>query len=191
MQRIKDENFLVIEAALYASGRPMSISELADIVKTDIESVRKILRKLIKDYTSRNTALEIVELPNERFVLQLKPELTPKIASLIPGGLLSYATLKTLVFIALKQPIKQSELVQMRGAHVYEHVRELEEKKFIQVIPEGRTKVLTTTDLFADYFGFDYDKIRMKAQLRWRLRKILKEKDATQTEKETSTNTGN
>ncbi len=191
MQRIKDENFLVIEAALYASGRPMSISELADIVKTDIESVRKILRKLIKDYTSRNTALEIVELPNERFVLQLKPELTPKIASLIPGGLLSYATLKTLVFIALKQPIKQSELVQMRGTHVYEHVRELEEKKFIQVIPEGRTKVLTTTDLFADYFGFDYDKIRMKAQLRWRLRKILKEKDATQTEKETSTNTGN
>lgn len=169
----------------------MPISELADIVKTDIESVRKILRKLIKDYTSRNTALEIVELPNERFVLQLKPELTPKIASLIPGGLLSYATLKTLVFIALKQPIKQSELVQMRGAHVYEHVRELEEKKFIQVIPEGRTKVLTTTDLFADYFGFDYDKIRMKAQLRWRLRKILKEKDATQTEKETSTNTGN
>ncbi len=169
----------------------MPISELADIVKSDIESVRKILRKLIKDYTSRNTALEIVELPNERFVLQLKPELTPKIASLIPGGLLSYATLKTLVFIALKQPIKQSELVQMRGTHVYEHVRELEEKKFIQVIPEGRTKVLTTTDLFADYFGFDYDKIRMKAQLRWRLRKILKEKDATQTEKETSTNTGN
>ncbi len=169
----------------------MPITELADIAKTDVDSIKRAIKKLIKEYSSRETALEIVELPNERFVLQLKPELTPKIASLIPGGLLSYATLKTLVFIALKQPIKQSELVQMRGAHVYDHVRELAEKKFIEVNPEGRTKILTTTDLFADYFGFDYDKIRMKAQLRWKLRKILKEKDAKQTEKDTSTNTGN
>ena len=94
---------------------------------------------------------------------------------LIPGGLLSFATLQTLVYIALKQPIIQSELVVQRGTHSYDHVRELVEKKFIDATPEGRSKMLTTTQLFADYFGLDPDRIRMKAQLKHKMSKILDE----------------
>jgi segregation and condensation protein B len=94
---------------------------------------------------------------------------------LIPGGLLSFATLQTLVFIALKQPIIQSDLITQRGTHCYEHVKELVEKKFVEAVPEGRSKNLTTTPLFADYFGLDSDRIRLKAQLKFKMKKILED----------------
>ena len=107
--------------------------------------------------------------------MQLKPELTPRVGRLIPGGLLSFATLQTLVFIALKQPIVQSNLVSQRGTHCYDHVRDLVEKKFVDAIPEGRSKILKTTPLFADYFGLDQDRIKLKAQLKFKMKKVLEE----------------
>jgi hypothetical protein len=35
--------------------------------------------------------------------------------------------------------------------------------------------MLVTTTLFADYFGLDPDRIKMKAQLKFKLKKILDE----------------
>jgi hypothetical protein len=32
---------------------------------------------------------------------------------------------------------------------------------------------LTTTKLFADYFGLDSDRVRLKAQLKFKMKKIL------------------
>ena len=54
-------------------------------------------------------------------------------------------------------------------------VKELIEKKFVEAVPEGRSKNLTTTPLFADYFGLDSDRIKMKAQLKFKMKKILEE----------------
>jgi segregation and condensation protein B len=80
-----------------------------------------------------------------------------------------------LVFIALKQPIIQSELVAQRGTHSYDHIRDLVDKKFVDAVPEGRSKLLTTTQLFADYFGLDNDRVKLKAQLKFKMKKILED----------------
>ena len=174
-----DEDLITLEAALYVSGRPLTLQELASMINKAESSTQKLLRDLSFEYSKRGGALEVVELPRDRFTMQLKPELTPRVSRLIPGGLLSYSTLQTLVYIALKQPLLQSDLVNQRGTHIYEQVKELEEKKFVDAAPEGRSKVLTTTALFADYFGLDPDRIKMKAQLKFKLKKILEEqKDA-------------
>ncbi|NWF95358.1 MAG: SMC-Scp complex subunit ScpB [Candidatus Thorarchaeota archaeon] len=175
-----NEDMVTLEAALYAAGRPMTLQELAEIVGKAESTVQKLLKDLGFEYNKRGGALEVVELPRDRYAMQLRPELTPRVAKLIPGGLLSYATLQTLVYIALKQPILQSDLVADRGTHVYEHVKELEEKKLIEATPEGRSKVLSTTQLFADYFGLDTDIIRMKAQLKHKLKQILEEQSNTE-----------
>jgi len=167
-----DEDLVKLEAALYVVGRPISIEELADIIDKAESTTRRLLEELSHHYNKRKGALEVVELPRERYVMQLKPELTPKVAKLIPGGLLSFSTLQTLVYVALKQPILQSDLVADRGTHCYDHIKELVEKKFIDAIPEGRTKLLKTTRLFADYFGLDHDKVKLKAQLRFKMKKI-------------------
>ncbi len=170
-----DEDMVTLEAALYVTGRPMALEELASLIGKAESTTRKLLEELAFEYDRRGGALEVVALPRDRYVLQLKPELTPRVGKLIPGGLLSFATLQTLVYIALKQPILQSELVLQRGTQAYEHVRELVDKKFVQATPERRTQRQETTPLFADYFGFDHDKVKMKAQLRHRMRKILEE----------------
>jgi len=169
------EDMLTLEAALYAAGRALTLQELADLIGKAESTTKKILDDLGFAYSKRKGALEVIALPRERYVMQLKPELTPRVGKLIPGGLLSFATLQTLVFIALKQPIVQSELVAQRGTHCYDHVKDLLEKKFIDAIPEGRSKILKTTPLFADYFGLDQDKIKLKAQLKFKLKRILEE----------------
>ena len=176
------EDMLTIEAALYAAGRALTIQEIAELIGKAESTAKKLLEDLSYKYNKQGGALEVIALPRERFALQLKPELTPRVGKFIPGGLLSFATLQTLVFIALKQPIIQSELVAQRGTHCYEHVKELEEKKFIEAIPEGRSKLLKTTPLFADYFGLDNDRIRLKAQLKHKMKKILEEQKQAEEE---------
>jgi segregation and condensation protein B len=164
---------VTLEAALYVSGRALTLEELADIIGKSQSTAQKLLDNLSFEYNQKDGALEVIALPKDRYVMQLKPELTPKVGKLIPGGLLSFATLQTLVFIALKQPIIQSELVAQRGTHSYDHIRDLVDKKFIDAVPEGRSKLLTTTKLFADYFGLDSDRVRLKAQLKFKMKKIL------------------
>lgn len=170
-----DEDNVKLEAALYVAGRPISLEELASVIGKAESSTKRVLEEISHAYHKRKGALEVVELPRERWVMQLKPELTPHVAKLIPGGLLSFATLQTLVYVALKQPILQSELIADRGTHCYDHVKELVEKKFIEALPEGRSKLLKTTTLFSDYFGLDHDRIKMKAQLKHQMKKILED----------------
>ena len=169
------DDMLTIEAALYAAGRALTLQELSELIGKAESTTKKIIEDLSFAYNKRKGALEVIALPRERYAMQLKPELTPRVGKLIPGGLLSFATLQTLVFIALKQPIIQSDLVAQRGTHCYDHVKDLEEKKFIEAIPEGRSKLLKTTPLFADYFGLDQDRIKLKAQLKFKMKKILEE----------------
>ncbi|MHA1934309.1 MAG: SMC-Scp complex subunit ScpB [Candidatus Thorarchaeota archaeon] len=170
-----NEDMLTLEAALYVAGRALTLAEMAEMIGKAESTAKKIAEDLGFEYNKREGALEVIALPRERFVMQLKPELTPRVGKLIPGGLLSFSTLQTLVFIALKQPIIQSELVVQRGTHCYEHVSELVEKKFVDAVPEGRSKLLSTTRLFADYFGLEQDKVKLKAQLKYKMKKILEE----------------
>ncbi|MFW9792706.1 MAG: SMC-Scp complex subunit ScpB [Candidatus Thorarchaeota archaeon] len=168
-----EEDLVTLEAALYVSGRALTLEELADIIGKSQSTTQKLLDDLSFEYNQKEGALEVVALPKDRYAMQLKPELTPRVGKLIPGGLLSFATLQTLVFIALKQPIMQSELVAQRGTHSYDHIRDLVDKKFVDAVPEGRSKLLTTTKLFADYFGLDSDRVKLKAQLKFKMKKIL------------------
>ena len=170
-----EKDLVTLEAALYVSGRALTLEELSNIIGKSQSTVQKLLDELGFEYSKRKGALEVVALPRDRYAMQLRPELTPSVGKLIPGGLLSYATLQTLVIIAIKQPIIQSVLVTERGTHCYDHVKELVEKKFVEAVPEGRSKNLTTTPLFADYFGLDRDRIKLKAQLKFKMKKILED----------------
>ena len=67
---------------------------------------------------------------------------------------ISNAVLKTLTVIALKEPIRQSELKEMRGSTAYEHVQELVDKGLISRKKDknGRSYNLKTTEKFSEYF---------------------------------------
>lgn len=168
-----DEETRLVEAALYISGRPLSIQEIQQVTQIPtLKRVREIVQQLVDDYLSREGALEIVRLPRQRFVLQLDPQLSEEVGKLAPQGLLSLGELKTLIYIALSQPVLQSNVVIYRGSHSYKHIKNLEAHGFIDTTPVGRTKELSTTEMFADYFGFDNEIEKLKGQLRQMIRKI-------------------
>ena len=162
----------LLEAALYVAGRPLHLSELSKIIKDkDTQKVRALIEDLIEDYKSRDTALEVVELPQDRFVLQLKPSYSPKVTRYAPSGFLSAGALKVLSLIGLRQPIPQSQVIEQRGSHAYQYVKELLDKEFISKDPYKRTFMLRTTETFASYFGFPTDLSHLKLQLQKLLQK--------------------
>ncbi|MCS7096558.1 MAG: SMC-Scp complex subunit ScpB [Nitrososphaerota archaeon] len=157
----------LIEAALYVAGRPLDLSEICSVLKTrSREKAKKLVKMLMQEYASRDAALEILEVKGERYVMQLKAELTPYIRRIVKRPLLSTGPLKTLSYIALRQPVSQKRVIEVRGRHAYRHISLLKEMGLITSERRGRATVLRTTDYFADYFGLSHDISVMKRELR-------------------------
>jgi segregation and condensation protein B len=159
-------NCALLEAALYVAGRPLELNELCSILKTRSKSrAKKSVKMLSSEYSKRNTALEILELKDERYVLQLKAEYTPLVKRLVNRPLLSTGPLKTLSYIAYRQPISQKRVVDVRGHHVYGHIKLLKEMGLVAAERSGRSLILRTTEYFADYFALSHDTPTMKKEL--------------------------
>ena len=157
----------LLEAALYVAGRPLDLKTLGSVIKTRSKGkVRRLGKTLVDEFRSRGTPLEILELEGERFVLQLKAEYTPKVRRLATRPLLSSGPLKTLSYIAYRQPVPQPQVIDVRGRHAYDHVKQLEDLDLVTRERAGRTKVIRTTEFFADYFGLSHDIRTMKRQLK-------------------------
>ena len=157
----------LVEAALYVAGRPLDLNELCSVLKTRSKNkVQKLARTLIKEYVARNTSLEILELKDERYVLQLKADFTPQVKRLVNRPLLSIGPLKTLSYVAYRQPVSQKRVIDVRGHHAYGHIKLLKEMNLVASERMGRSMILKTTEYFADYFGLSHDIASMKKQLK-------------------------
>jgi segregation and condensation protein B len=121
---------------------------------------------LMQEYTHRNLALEILELKDERYVLQLKADYTPLVRKLVNRPLLSTGPLKTLSYIAYRQPVSQKRVIDVRGHHAYGHIKMLKEMNLVTGERSGRSIFLKTTEYFADYFGLSQETATMKRELK-------------------------
>jgi segregation and condensation protein B len=166
----------LLEAALYVAGRPLDLNELCSVLSTrSKKKTKKFTKALIKEYSARNTALEILELKDDRYVLQLKADFTPLVKKLVNRPLLSSGPLKTLSYIAYRQPISQKRVIQVRGQHAYGHVKLLRDMRLVAAERAGRSMTLRTTDYFADYFGLTHDTATMKRELKRIFGEAIKE----------------
>jgi segregation and condensation protein B len=143
-----------IEAVLFLTDKPIKAAAIAKIVNQDVQIVRQAIIELISDYEAREGGLEIAQ--DNGYVVQVKDEYAHIIEEFSPNEL-SHALLRTLSAIAIKQPVMQSEIIRIRGAGAYEHVRELMEKELINKEETGRSPVLTTTKKFQEYFRLTHD----------------------------------
>ena len=157
----------LLEAALFVAGRPLDLNELCQVIGSRSKrKAQKYADALILQYKARNSALEILALKDERFVLQVKAEYTHLIQKLVNRPLLSSGPLKTLSYIAIRQPISQKRVIDVRGQHAYGHIKELKERRLIMAEKSGHTMTLRTTSDFADYFGLPNDIAEMKKNLK-------------------------
>jgi segregation and condensation protein B len=169
-------NLALVEAALYVAGRPLDLNDLCSVLGSRSKKKAKyFVTMLMQEYLARNTALEILELKDERYVLQLKATFTPLVKKFVNRPLLSSGPLKTLSYIAYRQPISQKRVIEVRGQHAYGHVKLLKEMGLIAAERSGRSMSLRTTDYFADYFGLTQDIATMKKDLKRIFGEALKE----------------
>ena len=105
-------------------------------------------------------------MKKERYVLQLKSDFTSLVKKFVNRPLLSTGPLKTLSYIAYRQPISQKRVIEVRGHHAYGHVKMLKEMGLIESEKSGRSMLLRTTEYFADYFGLSLDTASMKRELK-------------------------
>ncbi len=148
----------IMEAALFMSPKPLSVEELNTIARVNSRvDTLGMIRELMNFYNTRKSALEIVELPIG-YQMRVKEEYEDEVQQFAQNSMFNRGVMKTLAFIAYKQPITQSVVVKYRNNKAYDHLKLLFEQGFIKKEARGRTFVLTTTTKFIEYFGKEFGK---------------------------------
>jgi segregation and condensation protein B len=144
-----------IEAILYLKGQPLSIADIAELAGCDKDAVTDALIELMADYAHRDSALEVVETPSG-YSLQLRSAFHDLLQELVPAEL-GVGALRTLAAIALRNPIAQTELIELRGSGAYQHIQELISLGFVQrrKQSDGRSYWLQVTNKFHQHFELD------------------------------------
>ena len=153
-----------VEAVLFLTDKPVVAAVVAKLVNEDVQLVRQALLELIHDYEERNSALEVAN-DDDGYMMQVKDEYANVANDLAPIDL-PLAVVRTLSAIAIKQPVMQSDVVRIRGAGAYEHIKELLEKELIAKKEEGRSPLLSTTKKFQTYFRLSQDAKALRFQLK-------------------------
>lgn len=150
-----DEKKALAEAALFLSDEPLSTEELADVMNLGSKGfVQNVLEELEEELARDDRGLALVE-HDGAYELVVKNAHVDQVAHLAPHRDLNDGELRTLALIAYNQPVKQSDIIDIRGNRAYNHVKELTRRGFVEGEKDGRTKVLEVTDHFLDYFELE------------------------------------
>jgi segregation and condensation protein B len=165
----------VIEAALLAAGRPLTMDELVSVFDerdgSNAEEVRGAIAALTADYETRG--LELLEVASG-FRIQIRAGVAEPVSRLWQERPAKYsrALLETLALVAYRQPITRGEIEQIRGVAVNPNIiKTLLERSWIRVVGHrdvpGKPELLGTTRDFLDYFSLKkLDDLPTLAQLK-------------------------
>lgn len=151
----------IIEAALLAAGRSLTVSELSQLFDqpelAQPAAIRAALDALAQDYAGR--PIELKET-GAGWRIQVRRAYAATVARLWPERPQRYsrALLETLALIAYRQPITRAEIESVRGVAVNPNItKTLLERQWIRVVGHrdlpGRPELLGTTREFLEYFG--------------------------------------
>jgi segregation and condensation protein B len=152
----------VVEAALLAAGRPLTLDRLIELFAAkgsspDRATLKRVIETLANDYESRGIELKEVA---SGYRVQIRRTMTDWLQPLWDERAPRYtrALLETLALVAYRQPITRAEIEEVRGVVVSTNiVRTLLERNWIRVVGHrdvpGKPAMFGTTKDFLDYFG--------------------------------------
>lgn len=150
----------LLEAALFASNRPIPVDELAELdPEASPAAVVAALGEIRETYDVNGHGVELVEL-GDGWQILTRPEYTDAIerAQLaVRPHRLSGAALETLAIIAYRQPLGRAEIEEIRGVNCGAILKSLQERGLIDVVGRGegigRPLLYGTTSLFLEQFA--------------------------------------
>ena len=152
---------IVIEAALLAAGRPLSVDKLQALFSHKDAPTRQDIRAVIMDLQAdfAERGIELVEVASG-FRVQIRSSMTHQLEKLWEERPPRYsrALLETLSIIVYRQPATRGEIEDIRGVAVSTNItRTLLERNWIRVVGHrdvpGKPAMFGTTKEFLDYFG--------------------------------------
>lgn len=152
-----------IEAILFLSDKPRAAESIAEEAEADSNLVKDCLIQLVQEYEERDGGI-IIDT-TDGYCMQINDEFETLTENILPIELRT-AVLRTLSTIALKEPILQSDLVQIRGGGVYEHVKELVDMGLVKKTKEGHSNIIHTTKFFQENFKLSQNGIELQKVLR-------------------------
>ena len=160
LNEIKSERSLsaIIEALLFISTSPISISQLAKALEESEKNIQIALEEL-QQYYEESRGL-MLQWHNKRVQLTTAPymgELIENFLGVEVTTTLSQAALEALAIVAYRQPITRPEIEEVRGVNSDGVVRNLLSKGLIEEVGRregvGRPVLYATTADFLSYFG--------------------------------------
>jgi len=149
----------VIEAILFASGEPMSISKLSAAVNAPKSEVSAALEQLRNRYEDEDCGLSLLRL-DDSYQIAAKTRYADYIrtaAEIKRQTPLSAAAMEVLAIISYNQPVSKSFVEQVRGIDSGSVVNTLAERGLIEEAGRldlpGRPIAYRTTDVFLRSFG--------------------------------------
>jgi|GEM_PF-1110958 len=146
-----------IEALLFMTSRPLPMEELALMLEASLDDVSEAMVDLIGDYQFREDSSLEIDDSEEGYILQVRKNYTHLVNKMLPMEL-STASLRTLSVIAIKAPMIQKELIDLRGSSAYDHVKELLAHKLISKNRSGSSYRINVTSTFHQMFKLTGDK---------------------------------
>lgn len=151
---------MIIEALLFASGDPVSLDKISEVIGHDKKTTKVIMSNLIYKYQNSSRGIMLRQI-NDGYQLCTKPELDEYIQKLgtvrkRPG--LTPAAYETLSIIAYNQPVTKSYIEQIRGVNSDSVIQKLVERNLVREAGRddapGKPKLYETTEEFLRVFGF-------------------------------------
>ncbi len=150
----------IIEAILFAAGRPVSQKELILSLEISEEDIKSIIAKMQENYQSQARGIEIVNI-EQSYQLCTKKELYDSIYSILDKRnkpKLSNAALETLAIIAYNPKITRAEIESIRGVSADACVYKLLEYGLVEEAGKidlpGKPMSYKTTSDFLRMFGY-------------------------------------
>ena len=151
----------ILEAALLAAGRPLSLDQLVGLFGKgsvpELQTLKEVLGELALEYTDKGIELKEV---GSGYRIQIRSSMSDWLAPLWEERAPRYsrALLETLSLIAYRQPITRGEIEEVRGVAVSTNiVRTMLERGWVRVVGHrdvpGKPAMFGTTKRFLDYFG--------------------------------------
>lgn len=151
----------IIEAALLAADRPLSVEQLGRLFNEEVQPPRDQIYSVLEELTAEwgDRGIELKEV-HSGFRFQVRQELTPWVSRLWEDRSPRYsrALLETLALIAYRQPITRAEIEDIRGVSVSSSImKTLQEREWVRVLGHrdvpGRPALYGTTRQFLDHFN--------------------------------------
>jgi segregation and condensation protein B len=139
----------IIESILFAVPDAYTADELSLKINRKKEDVEKALQEIAADYKNRNGVIAIEEV-NGRFAMILRRDIAPQLKRFIREAELTPFELKVLAIISKHNGIIKSQMAKAMGSGVYDHIRSLVDKGFVQESRIGRSTSLRTTGKVPD-----------------------------------------